>query len=171
MKLKKLVIFLIAAVMSLSIVSCSDKEEAGTFPDLTKTVESVKQYYGENVEFIFKADEYSEEVLMYSYGLMDEKYTEAVENFVLTECDGMSADTFAVIKFKSGTDETLIEEAAEVVKTEYVTALKNKLSAYNPEEFEASEGYQVHIFKDAFMLVISSEHAEEIVSVATGTEA
>ena len=97
---------------------------------------------------------------------MDDKYTSAAEDFVLTECDGMSADTFAVVKFKSGTDDRLIEEAAEIMKSEYVNALKNKLSAYNPEEFEASDRYQVHIFDDAVMLVISAEHTEEIVRAA-----
>lgn len=141
-----------------------DIGDASVFSDLKSTVESVKEYYGDNVTFVFKADEYSDEVLMYTYGLFDDKFVSAVEDFVLSECDGMSADTFAVVKFKTGTDKSLIEEAAEIMEKEYVTSLKNKLSAYNPEEFKASDGYQVKLYDDAVMMVISSEHTDDIIA-------
>ena len=113
------------------------------------------------------ADEYSDEVLQFTYGLMDGKFMDAVEDFVLTECDGMSADTFAVVKFKAGTDKALVEEAADIMKTEYVNGLKNKLAAYNPEEFAASDGYQVKVYDDAVMMVISSKNTEAIIAAAT----
>ena len=106
------------ALVCISFVACNEGKPAdtpaqttdggstaanGTFSDLKATVDAVKGYYGDGTEFIFMADEYSDEVLMYTYGLMDEKFVSAVEDFVLTECDGMSADTFAVVKFKAGT--------------------------------------------------------------------
>ncbi len=141
-------------------------EVNGTFPDLKGVVDSVKEYYGENLTFVFMEDEYSDEVLMYTYGLYDDKYVDAVSNFVLTECDGMSADTFAVITFKSGTDKKLIEEAAGVMEEEYITALKNKLAAYNPDEFKASDGYKLKIYDDAVMMVISSKNADAILAAA-----
>lgn len=184
MSIRKITAALLALVC-LSFAACDDAEpadtpaqsteagtkapensEGGTFPDLTATVDAVKGYYGETVEFIFKADEYSDEVLMFTYGLMDDKFVSAVDDFVLTECDGMSADTFAVVKFKAGTDKALIEEAAEIMKTEYVEGLKNKLAAYNPEEFAASDGYQVKVYDDAIMMVISSENTEAILADA-----
>ncbi len=153
-----------AGTVAETVADANKGDASGTFPDLAAAVDSVKEYYSDNVTFVFKADEYSDEVLMYTYGLMDDKFVEAVDDFVLSECDGMSADTFAIVKFKSGTDESLIKEAAEVMKTEYVTALKNKLSAYNPEEFKASDGYQVKVYEDSILMVISSENTDAILA-------
>ncbi|MBQ7826776.1 MAG: DUF4358 domain-containing protein [Clostridia bacterium] len=185
MKTKR-IIAAVLALVCLSFAACNEKSpadtpanttggtaavpgktEGGTFPDLNATADAVKQYYGENVEFIFMADEYSDEVLQFTYGLMDGKFMDAVEDFVLTECDGMSADTFAVVKFKAGTDKALVEEAADIMKTEYVNGLKNKLAAYNPEEFAASDGYQVKVYDDSVMMVISSKNTEAIIAAAT----
>lgn len=184
MKTKR-IIAAVLALICLSFAACNDGEPAdtpakttdggtnapentngGSFPDLSATVEAVKPYYGENVEFIFMTDEYSDEVLQFTYGLMDDKFVDAVEDFVLTECDGMSADTFAVVKFKAGTDKALVNEAADIMKTEYVDGLKNKLAAYNPEEFAATDGYQVKIYDDAVMMVISSENTDAILAAA-----
>lgn len=153
-----------SAKTDVSTGAGEDREEISAFSNLESVAESVKDYYGDNVTFVFKSDEYSDEVLMYTYGLMDDKFVSAVEDFVLSECDGMSADTFAVVRFKAGTDKALIEEAAEVMREEYVTSLKNKLSAYNPEEFKASDGYQVKVYDDAVLMVISSEHTDEIIA-------
>lgn len=171
------------AAACLSFAACDDKKAEGeattqaggtaaeqgdtaegTFSDLHKVVDNVKGFYGENVEFIFTEDEYSDEVLMFTYGLMEDKFVEAVESYVLTECDGMSADTFAIITFKDGTDKALIEEAASVMEAEYVEGLKSKLAAYNPEEFAASDGYKLKIYDDSVMMVISSEHTNDILT-------
>ncbi len=142
-------------------------EQTGTaaesVSDLSRIADSVRGYYGDGLRLVFKEDEYSDEVLMFTYGLMDDRYTDAVEDFVLSECDGMSADTFALIVFKDGTEKALIEDAAEVMKREYVTALQKKLSAYNPEEFAASDGYRVEIHENAVLMVISSENTQEII--------
>lgn len=140
---------------------------AETLTELHKIADSVRGYYGDGLKLVFKEDEYSDEVLAFTYGLMDDKYTDAVEDFVLSECDGMSADTFALIVFKDGTEKTLIEDAVEVMKNEYVTALQKKLSAYNPEEFAASDGYRVEIHGNTVLMVISSENTREIIN-ATG---
>lgn len=169
MKLRKIIAVMLA-LLCLSFVACketADEAPAAAFGDLKATVEAVKGYYGENMEYIFMEDEYSDEVLMFTYGLMEDKFVDAVEDFVLSECDGMSADTFAVVKFKAGTDKALIEEAAGVMKEEYVNGLKNKLAAYNPEEFAASDGYQVKIYDNAVMMVISSENTDAILAAAT----
>ena len=146
--------------------SQNDDVKNGTFGDLKAVVESVKEYYDEGMEYIFMEDEYSDEVLMFTYGLMEDKFVNAVEDFVLSECSGMSADTFAIVKFKAGTDKALIDEAADVMKTEYIDGLKNKLAAYNPEEFAASDGYQVKIYDDAVMMVISSDNTADILEAA-----
>ncbi len=183
MNYKRIIAALLAAAC-LSFAACSDDTgdakttekvsgttaaenadtEKRTFPDLHKIADSVKEFYGENVEFIFAEDEYSDEVLMFTYGLMDEKFVNAVEGYVLTECDGMSADTFAIVTFKAGTDKALIDEAAKVMETEYVGGLKSKLAAYNPEEFAASDGYKLEVYDDAIMMVISSENTDSILS-------
>lgn len=136
---------------------------ASKFADLPAVVDSVKGFYDETVEFIYMNDEFSDEVLMFTYGLMDDKFVDAVDDFVLTECDGMSADTFAIVRFKAGTDKALIKEAADIMEEEYVGGLKNKLAAYNPEEFAASDGFYTEIFDNAVMMVISSDNADKIV--------
>ena len=183
MKLRVIAAMLLLAV-SVSFAACSDEggeakstekvtESApagtadsaeGTFGDLHAIVDGVKEYYGDTVEFIFTEDEYSDEVLMYTYGLMDDKFVNAVESYVLTECDGMSADTFAIVTFKSGTDKAIVKEAADIMETEYVESLKSKLAAYNPEEFAASDGYKLSVYDDAVMMVISADNTDAIIS-------
>lgn len=185
----KRIIAAVLAVVSLSLAACSGEdagkgdttttapstaketteavEDTRTFPDLHAVADKVKGYYNENVEFIFTEDEYSDEVLMFTYGLYEDKFVNAVDSYVLTECDGMVADTFAIVNFKEGTDKALIEEAALVMETEYVEALKSKLAAYNPEEFAASDGYNLNIYSDAVMMIISSSAADDIL-VAVG---
>ena len=169
------------ALMCLSFAACNDtdKQSSDTVQttaaaadsgdktgtsDLKAIADSVKGFYGENTEFIFMEDEYSDEVLMFTYGLMEDKFVDAVEDFVLTECDGMSADTFAIVKFKAGTDKALIDEAAKIMEEEYVGGLKNKLAAYNPEEFAASDGYRLIVSEDSVMMVISSKNTAEILA-------
>jgi len=172
------------ALLCLSLAACNDTDtdkpadntaqttgavaengdKTGTFGDLKAVADAVKGFYGEDMEFIFMDDEYSDEVLMFTYGLMEDKFVSAVEDFVLTECDGMSADTFAIVKFKAGTDKTLIDEAAKIMEEEYVGGLKKKLAAYNPEEFAASDGYQIKVSDDSVMMVISSKNTADILA-------
>lgn len=185
MNVKRIIAAILAAAC-LSFAACSDgKDEgdktaqttAGTtaentvgieskFSDLKATVDSVKGFYSENVEFLFTEDEYSEDVLIFTYGLEDEKFINATESFVVTECEGMIADTFAVINFKAGTDKTLISEAVEAIKSVYIDGLVSKLSAYNPEECKAAENYVIKEYDNAVMLVISASNSEAIVSAA-----
>ncbi len=139
---------------------------AEKFADLRKTVDSVKGFYNDGVSFLFTEDEYSEDTLIFTYGLEDEKFIAATESFVVTECEGMLADTFAVVKFKDGTDKALISEAVEAIKSIYVEGLVSKLSAYNPEECKAAENYVIKEYDSAIMLVISAKNADAIVSAA-----
>ena len=144
----------------------ASQSDDGMFSDLHKTVDAVRGYYGDTVKFVFSEDEYSDEVLEYTYGIYDERFTSAVDSFVLSECDGMRADTFAVVRFKSGTDASVIKDAAKVMEDTYIAALKSKLSAYNPDEFAASDKYILKTYDNALMMVISSEHGSEIAAAA-----
>jgi len=182
----KRIITALLAVACLSFAACSggeddNKKTAQTttetasgntdsgnsaFSDLKGTVDGVKEFYSDDVEFLFTEDEYSEDVLIFTYGLEDEKFINATESFVVTECDGMLADTFAVINFKKGTDKALISEAAEAIKSVYVDGLVSKLSAYSPEECKAAENYALKEYDSAIMLVISAKNADAIMSAA-----
>lgn len=152
--------------VSISQETSAPHSDGGRFPDLHKTADAVREYYGDTVKFVFSEDEYSSEVLEYTYGIYDDSITSAVDSFVLSECDGMRADTFAVIRFVPGTDESVIKNAAKIIEETYIESLKSKLSAYNPDEFAASDKYVLKTYDNALMMVISSEHGAEIVAAA-----
>lgn len=141
-------------------VSIADESRA--FADLHAVADSVKEFYGDGIEFVFDDDEYSDEVLEYTYGIYEERMTSAIDGFVLTECDGMRADTFALVRFREGTDKSVIEEAAAVMEDTYIESLKSKLSAYNPEEFAASDKYILKTYDNAVLMVISGDNGATI---------
>ena len=156
-----------ALLMCFALVCCGGKKDAAdstTIPDVASMKDKVKGFYGENVEFIAKADEYSNEVFQFSYQLEDEKFFAAAEDYLLTQCDGMSAETFVAIKFRDGVDKSMAEEAAEIIKTKYVAALKGKLEAYNPEAFAAADDFKVTVYDNGLVFVICPDKADDVLA-------
>ena len=154
--MKKTVIFcLIFALSIIMLVSCASSEMLGA---LDKTVEKACAAADfSNVEFNYKSDEYSEEILMYMYGIDDEEIIAKIDDFVLSERSGMSASTFAVIRFGEDTEKSVIDTAKKAVEETYVQSLMNALMPYDPTEYEISKNYKIKIIGKDLVLVISKD--------------
>lgn len=163
----KRVIIIIAALL-MCLTACSDKAEKGSgepvIGDVGAMEAKVASFYSDSVEFVSMEDEYSDEVFMFRYWLEDEKFYSAAEDFVLSECEGMSAETFAAIKFKEGTDKALIDEAAELLETEYINSLKENFKVYSPEAYEDCDEYKLNVYSDGILLVICPDKAEDVLA-------
>ena len=143
-------------VVAAMLASCSPSSE--TLDDLHQTVEKACAAADfSNLEFNFKSDDYSEEILMYMYGVEDEDLIDSIEDFVLSERSGMSASTFSVIRFKSGTEKSVIDSVKTAVEEVYVQSLMNALMPYDPTEYEISKEYKFKTIGNDLVLVISKD--------------
>ncbi len=146
----------IFALLLALITACSSSPEA--LGALDKTVEKACAAADfSNVEFTYKSDDYSEEVLMYMYGIEDEDIIAQIDDFVLSERSGMSASTFAVIRFNENTEKSVIDSAKNAVVDVYVQGLMNALMAYDPTEYEISKNYSIKTIGKDLVLVISKD--------------
>ncbi|MBQ6052403.1 MAG: DUF4358 domain-containing protein [Clostridia bacterium] len=155
--MKKFVLALFTVALSVfMLASCSPSSE--TLDDLHQTVEKACAAADfSNLEFNFKSDDYSEEILMYMYGVEDEDLIDSIEDFVLSERSGMSASTFSVIRFKSGTEKSVIDSVKTAVEEVYVQSLMNALMPYDPTEYEISKEYKFKTIGNDLVLVISKD--------------
>lgn len=166
--MKRVIIIIAALLMCVSVIGCSgkaeEKDNVSTVGDISAMEAKVASFYSDSVEFVSMEDEYSDEVFMFRYLLEDEKFYSAAEDFVLSECEGMSAETFAAIKFKEGTDKALIDEAAELLETEYINSLKENFKVYSPEAYEDCDEYKLNVYSDGILLVICPDKAEDVLA-------
>lgn len=175
MKTKRIIAFLLAA-LCLSFAACSNNDK-GDAADTTATgtsevkaetetisgmVDKVKEYYAEGTNFVYKADDDKEENMdfMFTYFFEDEKYLAAVEDYVLTVGDGV--DTFAVIRFKEGTDKSMIDEAKGILGDVYAEGLKTTYAPYDPDAAKAAGEYEIKTDGNTVILVISMENKDDI---------
>jgi hypothetical protein len=156
--MKRIIVSLLTVVLFAAILfSCSSasSEKLGA---LDKTVEKACAAADfSNVEFTYKSDEYSEEILMFMYGIEDENVIDQIDDFVLSERSGMSASTFAIIRFKDDTAKFIIESAKSAVEETYVQALMNALMPYDPTEYGISQNYKFKTIGNDLVLVISKD--------------
>ena len=157
--MKNTIICISAVLISvLLLVSCSSSQEKlGT---LTETVEKACEAADfSNVTFTYMEDDYSNEILMFMYGIEDEDIIASIDDFVLSERSGMSASTFAVIRFRNGTEKAVIDSAKKAVEETYVQSLMNALMPYDPTEYEISKNYSIRTIGTDLVLVISKDAA------------
>lgn len=153
---KTVLLCLIFVLMSALIASCSSSSEK--LGALDKTVEKACTAADfSNVEFTYKSDDYSEEVLMFMYGIEDEDVIAEIDDFVLSERSGMSASTFAVIRFSENTEKSVIESAKKAVIDTYVQSLMDALMPYDPTEYDISKNYRIKTIGQDLVLVISKD--------------
>lgn len=152
---------IIIGVCFILVTSCSSS--SGNLPDsLSDTVaKACSAADFSNVTFNYKSDAYSEEVLMYMYGVENENDANAIEDFVLSERSGMSASTFSIIKFKSGTPKSIVDSVKTAIEGTYVQSLINALMPYDPTQYEIAKNYQFKTIGDSLVLVIH-EKADEV---------
>ena len=117
--------------------------------------------FDEAPSLVFKADEYSDDVLMFAYGV--EENTEAVSDFVLSEAPSRSANTVAYLVFADGTSADVIANVRTQIENYYITSLKSALEMYNPEAFALCDKAVFKEYDNALLLVIA-ENADAVVS-------
>ena len=94
---------------------------------------------------------------MYMYGIEDEDIIAQIDDFVLSERSGMSASTFAVIRFNENAEKSVIDSAKNAVVDVYVQGLMNALMPYDPTEYEISKNYSIKTIGKDLVLVISKD--------------
>lgn len=158
--MKKTVVFLfILAISVLLFAGCSQSEASlsGTLPEITDKACAAVDF--SSLSFTYMQDEYSEEVLMYMYGIEDESLIESIEDFVLSQRSGMYAATFAIIQFKDGTDAAVIDSVQKLITDVYVQALITALMPYDPEQTAYAQNYEFKQFGNSLVLVICEDNA------------
>lgn len=143
----KKISFILAVLMILSsmlaLVACGGEnvdENKGIDPadaDLKAMVAAIeaKAPYADYVaEFLYK-DEDPDEMLCWTYGVIDIKGYELLDDYVITMPSDYS-QTLAIIKFKDGMTAEDIDAVKEVVTTEYIKVRASALQMYMPEEYK-----------------------------------
>jgi len=158
--MKKIIFSFILVIFAFMFaVSCSqsDVELKGSLSDITAKACSAADL--SSVSFTYMQDEYSEEVLMYMYGIEDENTLASIEDFVVSERSGMYAATFAVIDFKDGTDSAVLDSVEALITDVYVQALITALMPYDPDQTAIAQAYEFRKYGDTLVLVISEDNA------------
>ncbi len=164
--MKRFALTLFLVVLSVIILaSCSSSSEKLGALDITVEKACAAADFS-NLEFNYKSDEYSEEILMYMYGVEDDELIDSIEDFVLSERSGMSASTFSVIRFKNGTENSVIESVKKAVEEVYVQSLMNALMPYDPTEYEISKNYKFKTIGNDLVLVISKDADAVLAAIA-----
>ena len=167
--MKKFVSLVLSAILLLALCACGGsgaKTLNGTLAEITEKACNAADF--SSASFTYMSDEYSDEVLMFTYGLEDEAVCNAVEDFVLSSRSGMFAATFAVIRFKDGSSDSVIENARSTITEMYVTPLIGALKPYDPEQAAIAEKYQFKSYGNTLVLVICAEGADTVFNAIEG---
>ena len=158
--MKKAITFIFVLVFSLILFAGCSQPKAVISDDLSEVADKACSAADfSSVSFTYMQDDYSEEVLMYMYGVEDEALIANIEDFVLSQLSGMFAATFAVIRFKEGTDSSVIDSVQTLLTDVYVQALITALMPYDPEQTSFAQNYEFKKFGNSLVLVICEDNA------------
>jgi len=165
--MKRTVSLILCAISLVLLCSCSGSTATldGSMAEIVAKAEKAADF--SSVTFTYLADDYSDEVLMFTYGLEDETLYNTVEDFVLSSRSGMFAATFSVIRFANGTSNADIESIKQIITDAYVAPLIGALRPYDPEQTAIAEKYQFKIYGNTLVLVISDK-ADEVFKAIEG---
>lgn len=151
--------FFVLVILLFMFTGCSQSDTVltGTLSESVDKACSAADF--SSVSFTYMQDEYSEEVLMYMYGIEDQAIIDNIEDFVLSQRSGMYAATFAVIQFKSGTDIAVIDTVQTLINDVYVQSLINALMPYDPTQTDLAQNYEFKRFGNSLVLVICEDNA------------
>lgn len=156
--MKKILVFLFATLISISVaVGCSKTvaELDGTLSEIVEKACAASDF--SSVSFTYMQDDFSDEILMYMYGVEDDTLIDYIDDFVLCQRSGVSAATFAVIRFKDGTDDSVIDAVKTAVVDTYVKSLENALLPYDPTQYSIAKNYDLRTVGNSIVLVICED--------------
>lgn len=151
--MKKLTKIICAAMALLMLAACgekNDKKITAPIADVVSAVKDAADYA--DVYFVSKADEYSDEVLSYQYGITDEALTAKITDFILSEPDSLSAKTFAVILFADDVTKEELDAAVAAIKETYVTNRMSNLKMYDPDQYAIAEATSIVTYDNAIIV-------------------
>lgn len=90
--------------------------------------------------------------LMFQYGIESEDILNAIEGYVVTSPEANSARTIAIIKFKEGTETSVIEEVKNTITNVYLANLIETTAAYNVDEAEIADKATFETYDNALVL-------------------
>ena len=148
--------FILAIVMlltsMLAFTACGDKdtdkpydkEEAKTIApadavleDMVKSIEAKAPYTDLVAEFLYKETD-PDEMLMWTYGVIDLKANDLVSDYVITMPSDYS-QTLAIVKFNDGMTAEDFTEVKDAVTEWYLKDRASALQMYMPEEYAAMQ--------------------------------
>lgn len=154
MKKSLKIISLAIAVLTalLSFASCG--ESSNTLDcdiyEAAKTVSSTLEFGDATI--LTDKDENAEFVFMFQYGVEDEAILEAIDSYVITSPEANSARTIAIVKFKEGTDKSVIEGVQKSITDVYLANLIETTAAYNVDEALIADKATFKLYDNALVL-------------------
>lgn len=158
LKMKNTVKTAISALLVLCTVcfllaSCGEEASNVLTADIYAAAENVTS----NLDFgdaaiMTDKDENSDFVLMYQYGVEDEATLETIEGYVITSPEANRARTIAIIKFKDGTDASVIEGVQKTITDVYLANLIETTATYNADEALIADKATFKLYDNALVL-------------------
>ena len=102
--------------------------------DMVAAIEEDAPYAEYVSEFLYKAED-PDEMLCWTYGVIDIKGYELLDDYVITMPSDYS-QSLAIIKFKDGMTADDFAEVKEVVTTEYIKVRASQLQMYMPDQYK-----------------------------------
>lgn len=102
--------------------------------DMVAKIQEAAPYEEYVSEILYKADD-PDEMVKWTYGVVDIKGSELLSDYVITMYSDYS-NTLAILKFDDGMTEDDFAEVKEVITNEYIRSRASALQMYMPEEYE-----------------------------------
>lgn len=145
------IVMIISSMLAFASCEKNDETEETTAVEASKEIEpkdavlkdmvakiTEKAPYEEYVsEILFKEDD-PDEMVKWTYGLVDINAESFLADYVITMHSDY-AHTLAILKFKDGMTEEDFAEVKEVITEEYLEARRSALAMYVPEEADIAE--------------------------------
>lgn len=154
--MKKLSLFLALLLCVLAVSACGgEKAEENKFTySLTDIKTKCENDFDFNGGYFFlNTDEFSEDILMYQYGVEDEEVIESIDSYLLSTPGTNSAKTLAVIIFKDGTSKETMTKAETAIREVYLASVINNVGLYDPAQAPVAEKAEFTYYDNALVLV------------------
>lgn len=154
--MKKLSLFLALLLCVLTFAACggekaTENKFAYSLTDIKATCENNFDFNGGY--FYLDTDEYSEDILMYQYGIEDEAVIESIDSFLLSTPGTNSAKTLAILIFKDGTSKETMTKAETAMREVYLASVINNVGLYDPAQAPVAEKADFTYYDNALVLV------------------
>ena len=147
-------VFMLFAASACSSTQNNETTEAGNDlkGSLSELVAKVCEKYDFSPEsFVYSGSDDAADVLYLVYGVEN---PDILEDYVLYQRGDAKAATFAVFRFKDGTEKATITEFKDAIQYYYVEGMYKDFKLYNPDEYKIAEGASYKQYDNALVLAV-----------------